>query len=356
MTTETHALPIDPTRWEIPSGAQTVFNWQYDAARDSLLNLYTKGKHKQWDAADRLDWSAEINPGNPLEYPEAYVPIYGSPMWEKLNEKERGEVRRQHAAWQFSQFLHGEQGALICTAKIVQTVPDLDSKFYAATQVMDEARHVEVYARYLHEKIQLVYPINSNLKLLLDQAIRDSRWDFTYLAMQILIEGLALGAFAVVRDLAQEPLAKSLTAYVMQDEARHVAFGRIALRDYYPQLSQSERDQREEFTIEACHLMRDRFNAEEVWESVGLDVDACVRYLDEFGPMRREFRSRLFSRIVPTLRDIGIWGDRVQRAFEDMGVMQFASLDPSVTSEQDERVAEEFEQLYATRTETGRQE
>src|SRR5674476_753037 len=154
-------------------------------------------------------------------------------------------------AWQFSQFLHGEQGALICTAKIVQTVPDIDSKYYAATQVMDEARHVETYSRYL-DKIETAYPINPNLKSLLNDVLTDSRWDMTYLGMQVLIEGLALAAFGLIRNTAGDPLGKAVNAYVMQHEALHGMFGRLALRDYYRRLSQDERDDREELCADAC--------------------------------------------------------------------------------------------------------
>ena len=165
------------------------------------------------------------------------VQIWGSPVWERLTDKERIRVRHHLQAQTLSQFMHGEQGALIATAKIVQTVPDVDAKFYAATQVMDEARHVEAYARLLHEKFELAYPITPGLKTLLEQTISDRRWDMTYLGMQILIEGLALAAFQRIRDTAKNPLAAAVNAYVMQDEARHVAFGRLALRDYYPNLS-----------------------------------------------------------------------------------------------------------------------
>ena len=167
------------------------------------------------------------------------------------------------------------RGRCICTAKIVQTVPNIDSKFYAATQVIDEARHVEVYSRYLHEKVQLVYPLNKNLASLLDDTITDSRWDMTYLGMQVLIEGLALAAFGVIRNMATEPLGKALNAYVMQDEARHVMFGRLALRDYYPHLTHAERDEREEFCVDACYRMRDRFLGEEVWERLGLPAEVA---------------------------------------------------------------------------------
>ncbi|HXG66134.1 MAG TPA: diiron oxygenase [Blastocatellia bacterium] len=349
MSTRMYTLPVEQTRWDVPGvGFTTVLNWEYDEGRDQLLTLYEKGKNKQWNANDRLDWSAEIDLTNPLGLPDQYISIYGSPTWNALDEKGRGEVRLHLEAWRFSQFLHGEQGALICAAKIVQTVPDVDSKFYAATQVFDEARHVEVYSRYLREKLGMAYPINIHLKTLLDQAITDPRWDLTYLAMQVIIEGLALAAFGTIRDLATEPLCRALNAYVMQDEARHVAFGRLALKDYYPQLSEKERDEREEFAVEACYLMRDRFMGEEIWERLGFDVQGCVDFVRDSELMRYYYKS-LFSRIVPTIKAIGLWGPRIQKAFVDMGVIEFSAINVEELSKADEDVAAEFDKLYAAR-------
>jgi 1,2-phenylacetyl-CoA epoxidase catalytic subunit len=238
--------------------------------------------------------------------------------------------------------MHGEQGALIATAKIVQTVPDVAAKFYAATQVMDEARHVEAYARLLHEKFELAYPITPGLKALLENTISDRRWDMTYLGMQVLIEGLALAAFQRIRDMAKNPLAAAVNAYVMQDEARHVAFGRLALREYYPQLTDAERDEREEFVVEACYQMRDRFNQREVWENLGLPVQECIAATMNSDQMQ-QFRRRIFTRIVPTVKDIGLWGARVQKAYTDMGVMEFAQVDAAAILENDNRVAQEFD-------------
>jgi hypothetical protein len=248
--------------------------------------------------------------------------------------------------------MHGEQGALIATAKIVQTVPDLDAKFYAATQVMDEARHVEAYSRLLHEKFELAYPITPGLRALLEQALTDRRWDMTYLAMQVLIEGLALAAFQRIRDQAQNKLASAVNAYVMQDEARHVAFGRLALRDYYPKLSEAERKVREEFVIAACWHMRDRFNQREVWERLGLPVEECIRVLDTSESMQM-FLDRIFSRIVPTVRDIGLFGPKVQEAFAQMGAIQFAQVDAAQLLDQDSRVAEEFDARMRVREVAG---
>src|SRR5437773_1849836 len=238
--------------------------------------------------------------------------------------------------------MHGEQGALIATAKIVQTVPDLDSKFYAATQVMDEARHVEAYSRLLHDKFELAYPITPGLQTLLEQGLTDRRWDMTYLTMQILIEGLALAAFQRIRDQSKNPLAAAVNAYVMQDEARHVAFGRLALRDFYPQLTAAERHEREEFVVAACWHMRDRFNQREVWERLGPPIEECLRIVDESESMKL-FRSRIFSRIVPTVKDIGLWGPQVQEAFAAMGAIEFAQSDAVAMLDNDSRVADEFD-------------
>jgi hypothetical protein len=336
-----YAMPTE-SGWDIESPATTSFDWTYDDGRDQLLRLYDKGTKKQWRAKDRLDWDIDVDPTNPLGIPDEYVPIFGSPVWDKMTEDERAQVRHHMVGWQFSQFMHGEQGALICTAKIVQTVPSIDAKYYAATQVIDEARHVEVYSRYLHDKLELAYPVNGNLQSLLDDAISDRRWDMTYLAMQVLIEGLALAAFGLIRNQAQEPLAKALNAYVMQDEARHVAFGRLALRDYYPQLTAAERDEREEFCVDACYRMRDRFLAEEVWETLGLPVDEVLDYVRN-SEIQQLFRSYLFTRIVPTLRDIGLWGPRIQKAFADMGVLEFADADLEQVMAEDEATADEFD-------------
>jgi hypothetical protein len=342
-THELYTRAPEASEWAIAGSFDTIFNWEYDNARDRLLSLYRKGKSKQWDSEVRIDWSQDVDPENPSQIPDEYnVGIYGSPVYDRLTEKEKVELRRHVEAWRTSQFLHGEQGALICASKIVQTVPDIDSKFYAATQVIDEARHVETYSRYLHTKVGLAYPINKSLKTLLDQVISDSRWDFTYLGMQVLIEGLALAAFGLIRDTAQNPLAASINAYVMQDEARHVAFGRLALRDYYPQLTSAERDEREEFVVEACYLMRDRFKAEEIWGKLGLPVDECCDYVDHSERMQF-FRNMLFMRIVPIVKDIGLWGSRVQKAYADMGVLDFAAVDPDEAAMQDEDVAEQFD-------------
>ena len=348
MTTRHYALPVETTQWFVKGTTETAFNWEYDEPRDRLLSLYEQGKRKQWDAQTLIDWSMDLDIEDQGVFPDMYVPIYGSPSWEKMSRAEKDNVRLHYSAWLNSQFLHGEQGALLCAAKIVQTVPDIDSKFYAATQVMDEARHVEAYNKFLLEKLQLAYPINPNLAELLDQTIADSRWDITYLGMQVMIEGVALAAFSLIRDFTEHPLPRSLNAYVMKDEARHVAFGLLALQDAYKDITEPERREREEFVIEAAHLLRDRIVAQELYANLGLDVEECVNWLDQ-SQIMNIYRQALFARVVPTVKRIGLWSDKIQQAFVDLGVINYADTEPAELFANDERIAEELEAAIAAR-------
>ena len=229
--------------------------------------------------------------------------------------------------WTLSQFMHGEQGALICTAKIVETVPWIDAKYYAATQVMDEARHVEVFARYLDEKLGRQYAINPNLKALLDDILTDSRWDVTYLGMQIMVEGLALAAFGFMRQATNEPLLQDLLRYVMSDEARHVAFGVLSLQEYYGGLTSDELRERQEFAFDAAVRLQKRFRNLEVWERMGVDGQAVSDFLDTHSYEQADvFQTMLFSKIVPNCKKLGLldaadgW---LRDRFTEIGVIQF---------------------------------
>ncbi|WP_328879337.1 ferritin-like domain-containing protein [Streptomyces sp. NBC_00299] len=328
--------------WQVPASGAARFSWEYDGGRDRLLALYQKGKDKQWDGQLRIDWELEVDPYDALGTPDESMALYGTPYWAKMSEREKGELRKHYASWQFSQFLHGEQGAMICAARIVESVPDMDAKFYSATQTMDEARHAEIYGRFLHEKIGMLYPINDNLQSLLGDTLRDSRWDMPYLGMQVLIEGLALAAFGMIRDTTDKPLPKQILAYVMQDEARHVAFGRMALRDYYKQLSEAELREREEFVIEGCYLMRDRLRGVEVLENFGIPKGEAEQ-ISERSEFLQLFRRLLFSRIVPCVKDIGLWGERLQQAYVDMGVFEMGDSNLDLLMAQDEEIAEKLD-------------
>ena len=229
--------------------------------------------------------NAEANPAQ-MQWDEAAI---AGTVLEKWDEKRFLQFGVENQNWLLSQFMHGEQGALLCTAKIVETVPWIDAKYYAATQVMDEARHVEVFSKYLDEKLSGHYPMNAHLGLLLDDIVGDSRWDMTYLGMQIMVEGLALAAFGFIHMMTTEPLLKKLLRYVMADEARHVAFGVLSLQEYYKELNAAELRERQEFAFEAAIRMKDRLVMQEVWERMEVPTADVIKVM-QAAPDRDDFQ------------------------------------------------------------------
>jgi hypothetical protein len=301
-----------------------AYSWDYNVSRVDLRALYEKSKDLMWNARE-LPWSTDVDP-EAESVPDVMNPLYGSDLWRKL--ERAGEVprlRRNIAAYMLSNFLHGEQGALLATAQIVGCVPSTDAKLYAAAQVFDEARHVEAYDRYLREKVELVYPITKPLKQLLDTILTDSRWDMKYLGMQIMVEGIALAAFGLIHQSSSEPLIREITERIMQDEARHVAFGVLSLKDVYRDMPAAELRDREEFIIESSHLMRDRFLGQDVWERFGLPTKECEEAAAR-SEMMKLFRTLLFSKIVPNVKRLGLLTPRVREGFANLGVLHFEAL------------------------------
>jgi hypothetical protein len=320
----------------VVDNADTIFTWDYEkGARPGLTKLYEKAKTSQWNGETDLPWDTDVDQEKlatemgmtvapALE--EVHKAFAGTPV-ASWDDKQWVQFGIEQQNWTLSQFMHGEQGALVCTAKIVETVPWIDAKYYAATQVMDEARHVEVFAKYLDTKLSGHYPINAHLRMLLDDIVADSRWDMTYLGMQIMVEGLALAAFGFIHQLTTEPLLKQLLRYVMSDEARHVAFGVLSLKEYYGQLSAAEIRERQEFAFEAAVRMRDRFLQQEVWERAGIDPKTAIRAMRSIAdPNDDLFQQLLFSKIVPNCKKLGLLdaGDGWLRdRFTEISVIQF---------------------------------
>lgn len=322
---------VDEVEHIVKNNADSIFTWDYTLARPALRKLYEKAKTGQWNGATDLDWDTDVDIEKSV-FEDSQIlgsgmeqQLYADTSLGKWGDKEWLEFGIEGRKWQLSQFLHGEQGALICTAKITETVPWYDAKLYASTQVVDEARHVEVFARYLDEKMGGGYQVNTHLRLLLDDIINDSRWDMTYLGMQIMVEGLALAAFGFLHATTNEPLLKKLLRYVMSDEARHVAFGVLSLQEVYKEMSDKEMKDRQEFAYEASVRMRDRFLQQEVWDRMGVNTKEIAPMMLQ-DPSRQLFQQMLFSKIVPNCKKLGLL-DRndkwLRHKFEEMGVIQF---------------------------------
>lgn len=301
-----------------------TFSWQHESTAPKLRALYEKAKTMQWNASTDVDWSHEINFGEPLpailSAPDSPLgsghncPV-PRPMWSDLH--------WAYHSWSVSQFLHGEQGALLGTARLVQTVPDPDAKLYAASQMTDEARHVEAYGRYV-ELLGDSYPITPALDTLMRNVVTESRWDMVYLGMQIIVEALALAVFRLEGRSPQNPVIGRITELVARDESRHVAFGVLALKDLYAELSSQERVEREEFIKESALLMARRFRLEEVWDRMGADLPTAIAYtLND--PYMSELRRVMFAKIVSNLTKIGLFTPSVRAHFEDLQLIRSAA-------------------------------
>jgi hypothetical protein len=326
----------------ITDHADRLFLWDYQRDRGQLVTLYNKAMGSQWSSVTDLDWSIDVDPERVVAEQDSPIlavtrlagQLPGSPLaaW---SEREYAQLGIEFFKASLSQFMHGEQGAMMTAAKIVETVPWIDAKYYASTQVMDEARHTEVFARYLSSKLGEAYPMSPFLKEQIWPLLEDSRWDIAYLGMQIVIESLALAAFGDMLRRTQEPLLKKLLRYVMSDEARHVAFGVLTLSEFYAGLSSAELLERQEFLLDSTLRSRSRATTPEVWERMGVDVTAVVPFIMEAAASAginpaAGFARGFFAKLVPNVRKLGLLeanDGHLRRAWGAAGLLEFEFAD-----------------------------
>jgi rubrerythrin len=259
------------------------------------------------------------------------IPIQNTDWWKSLPADLRWRVSSGTAAFMLSNFLHGEQGALMVAAEMVNAVPHMDAKFYAATQTLDEARHVEAFAAYI-KQLGEVHPIMPSLKTLLDETLGRESWMHKAVGMQIVVEGLALYMFRDMRNATRDPLLKQLLTYVSRDEARHTGYGIKYLNHVVHTLSDVEKTELEDFGFEATRLLVDsrrgqtmRESAMKIWSKAGLEPQELFEAIGNereklgpamqagggaFGPVR--------GFIIPTMKSIGLFSDRLEGHFREM--------------------------------------
>jgi hypothetical protein len=333
---------VEATIKIVRDGADRIFLWNYDRSRGQLVTLYNKAMSSQWNSVTELDWATDVdpeklvltNPSPVLQLAREAARIPGSPL-ANWSEKEFAQLGIEMFKASLSQFMHGEQGAMMTAAKIVETVPWIDAKYYASTQTMDEARHTEVFAKYLHTKLGEAYPMSPFLEAQIMALLEDSRWDIAYLGMQIVIESLALAAFGDMLRRTEEPLLKKLLRYVMSDEARHVAFGVLSLAELYQDLSDAELKERQDFLADNTLRSRARSTTPEVWERLGVKVDEVVPFLMEaaakldtsaFAGFQRGF----FAKLVPNVRKLGLLDANrgyLRKLWGEAGLLEFEFAD-----------------------------
>jgi hypothetical protein len=321
--------------------ADRIFLWNYDRSRTQLVTLYNKAMASQWNSVTELDWATDVDPESLVDYDtplmrltRAAREVDGSPL-ASWGDKEFTALGVEALKANLSQFMHGEQGAMMTAAKIVETVPWIDAKYYAATQTMDEARHTEVFAKYLHTKVGEAYPMSPFLEEQITALLEDSRWDIAYLGMQIVIESLALAAFGNMLRTTEEPLLRKLLRYVMSDEARHVAFGVLSLAEYYQGLTDAELKDRQDFLIENTLRNRARSTTPEIWERMGVKAEEVYPAIAEAANRIKihpfaGFQRAFFAKLVPNVRKLGLLDandGHLRRHWAEAGLLEFEFAD-----------------------------
>ncbi|MFK8041122.1 ferritin-like domain-containing protein [Congregibacter sp.] len=298
------------------------YNWDYTVQDDRIKKLYDLGKQLNWDPEMDIDWDRPWP--EEVQSPEL-MNLHDYEPYLAMDEKTREEFWLHMNAWSLSQFLHGEQGALLVASQLCSCAPTLSAKLYAGSQTFDEARHVEVFNKYLQKRIGVMYPINTHLKSIIDKILVDPRWDLKFIGMQIVIEGLALSAFNTTRETTPDPVLKDVVYLVTRDEARHVTFGVNYLEEHIKTLTQEEIEERAQFAYEACVVSRERLVATDVFRHFGWDVEeARKKVLDGF--IMSTFRNLLFQRVIPNLNRIGLLTDKIRPKFEALGILEFENL------------------------------
>ena len=327
---------IDPKEQDAVESVNEIFktpltgayNWDYIVVDDRIKKLYELGKKLNWNEDFDLDWSQNFPKDQFLINSEIFkTPEVELDGYDELSFEHKIEMDRHRVSWNLSQFLHGEQGALLVASQLVSCAPTFNAKLYAASQTFDEARHVNCFNRYLKEKIGFQYPSTDGLKSLMDKILTDERWDLKFIGMQIIIEGLALAAFNNLKLILNDGLLKQLLHYVIRDEARHVTFGVNYLEDYLKTLTKSEIEDRAQFAFEACVVMRDRLISGEVISRFLDYTPEEANRIAEESEQGENFKNLLFTKIIPNLTRIGLITDKVKPKYEKLGVLSYQELE-----------------------------
>ena len=297
---------------------QGTYNWDYRIQDNRIKRLYELGKELNWNVEMDIDWN------RPYEELKEPYPIFWDdyPPYQKMSDKKKVEFLRHRQARSMSQFLHGEQGAVLVASQLTSCAPTFNAKLYAASQTFDEARHVEAFNKYIQTRTKLMYPVGNELKSILDKILTDERWDLKFIGMQIIIEGLALAAFQSSRDLTPDPVLKDMLGLIIRDEARHVTFGVNYLEDFISTLTKDQVEERAQFAYEACLLSRERLVSNDVFDHFGWDKEES-RIFQQSSDITKMFQKLLFQRIVPNLSRIGLLTDSVRGKFDKLGLLEY---------------------------------
>ncbi len=315
MTLEEIVIPI-----------KTLWKFDYEPNVKALRDLYEVAKKDQWNAASDVPWHLETDPAQVGELAgPGGDPLQELDFIKALPEDKAIELSKKRSAWFLSQMLHGEQGAMLCCGQLVEVVPDIDGKLYASTQVIDEARHVEVFHRYIN-RLDQVYPLMGPLKALLNAVLEADMWQKKCVGMQVIAESMAMGAFKMMKQGTNDEVLRKVVELTAQDEARHVSFGLIYLTEELPKMSESGRNDVEDFALAGVKILADPDSEAaaplfSIFGEVGIDMDVAMKEMTEkFSDP--EFRARqpnpFKQYVIPQLDRIGLITERTAQAYRDM--------------------------------------
>ena len=302
------------------------YNWDYTVQDNRIKKLYELGKELNWNVETDIDWSPPYNGVNSDEFDQQNSEWDRHPQYIKWDKEKRKQFQIDNTSWALSQFLHGEQGALLVASQLASCAPTFNAKLYAASQTFDEARQVEAFNKSWQTRINRMLPLKLSLKGLLDKILTDPRWDLKFIGMQVIIEGLALAAFNAAKGATVDPVLRDMLGLIIRDEARHVTFGISYLTDFVQTLSEEEKLERAQFALEACIVSRNRLTAIDVWKKYELDIDYTAHYTKN-NLAQVQFQNILFSRIMPNLKKIGLLPESIRPQYAEMGLLGYADSD-----------------------------
>ena len=312
---------------------EICWNFSYAISEEKLSSLYKKAKVGQWIPDEYLDWDTPLDPSKPIV--EQTGSLLKWPFFQKMSQSQRELFSAHSTAQTLSQFLHGEQGALMTASTLTHAVEDYEAKLYCATQTMDEARHVEVYKRYI-DKLSMVYPMSPMLKDLIDATLKAKGPAKIMVGMNMIIEGLALAAFHNMHRQTTCPLLKKLTQGVLSDEARHVGFGNIYLRKLVQGMHSDDVEDLAEFAFNAVEIL---FNSQRggagrgsaggfamVLQNANIDPDDFFKAMAE--AREQGIKAELPTGHVHSFKDLmmpalvraGVVTDRIREKYEAAGI------------------------------------
>ena len=313
----------------ISGSVDTVFEFDYSVKAEDMRSLYEKAKRDQWNATRDIAW-ATPEPDDGRVLADELIDIHGSPLWEKLSERDRVELNRRITAWRLSVLVYGEQGAMLACSQLVDIVPGTDEKFFQATQVMDEARHNEVLERYIQTRLGgLHYPMPENERFLFDAILTDSRWYIKTIALQLVAETFAVSMFKMMAEAAVDPVLGEVCRRILLDESRHMGFGMLALPKIVREATEGERREMEDFTCLAVEKVLTGFFPLEAYQDLGFSPaqiqevrtyrrDAASR--NDYAAYRKYFRRDMHTAMVNNLARINLLTERVRPRLAALGV------------------------------------